>query len=372
VKTINFTVFIFVLILIAGFKIESSDFQIQNKEDKTIKIGLLIQDKNSIEAKIAAEAIIKKVNSKGGINGRPLQLIIRSMEGPWGTGSKQAVDLIFNEKVWAIVGSHDGRNAHLVEQATVKTRVVFLSAWASDPTLSQAFVPWFFNCVPNDLQQADALIEEIYNKRKINKIALLYDSGYDSKLAAATFAKVVKKKNKTNPQMFLYDNSSKDFKRLVDQIQKTEIEGIVLVGQETASSKIIQELIQRKIKLPVFGSLSILSENGMSNQDLKNYENVVLISYMDNIDKKSKDFHNELKKINGKTPGPIAAYMYDALNLIIEAIKKSGLNRDLVKNSMFKIQHNGITGQIQFDAKGNRLGKVNLMEIKKGTPFILK
>ena len=84
------------------------------------------------------------------------------MEGPWGTGSKQAVNLVFDEEVVAMLGSHDGRNAHLVEQVSAKSRVVFLSAWSGDPTLAQAFVPWFFNCVPNDLQQADVLIEEIY------------------------------------------------------------------------------------------------------------------------------------------------------------------------------------------------------------------
>ncbi len=83
------------------------------------------------------------------------------MEGPWGTGSKQAVELIFDEEVWAILGSHDGRNAHLVEQVSAKSRVVFMSAWSGDPTLSQAFVPWFFNCVFNDLQVSDVLIDEI-------------------------------------------------------------------------------------------------------------------------------------------------------------------------------------------------------------------
>jgi len=65
----------------------------------------------------------------------------------------------------ALFGSHDSRNAHLVEQAATKSQVVFVSAWSGDPTLSQAFVPWFFNCVPNDYQQVASLIEEIYYKR---------------------------------------------------------------------------------------------------------------------------------------------------------------------------------------------------------------
>ncbi len=119
-----------------------------------IKIGLLIQDSSWTSAVHGAELAISKTNDNGGLNGRKFQLVVRSMEGPWGTGSKQAVDLIFEEKVWALIGLHDGRNAHLVEQAATKSQVVFLSAWSGDPTLSQAFVPWFFNCVPNDNQQA--------------------------------------------------------------------------------------------------------------------------------------------------------------------------------------------------------------------------
>lgn len=83
--------------------------------DKTVKIGLLIHDNKSVAAKHGAEMAVRKANEKGGFNGRPFQLVVHSMEGPWGTGSKEAVNLIFEEKVWAIMGSHDGRNADLVQ-----------------------------------------------------------------------------------------------------------------------------------------------------------------------------------------------------------------------------------------------------------------
>ena len=136
---------------------------------QTIKIGLLIQDSSYTSALNGAELAVRIANSKGGMNGRNFQLVTRSMEGPWGNGSKQAVNLIFEEKVWALMGSHDGRNAHLVEQAATKSTVVFVSAWSGDPTLSQAFVPWFFNCVPNDNQQAASLLNEIYEIRKLQK-----------------------------------------------------------------------------------------------------------------------------------------------------------------------------------------------------------
>ncbi|HJZ39764.1 MAG TPA: hypothetical protein VJ203_05310, partial [Bacteroidales bacterium] len=90
---------------------------LSSQNTQPIKIGLLIQDKASLAAKQGAEMAIKLANKQNGGNSRPFQLITKGMEGPWGTGAKQAIDLIFENEVWALLGSHDGRNAHLVEQA---------------------------------------------------------------------------------------------------------------------------------------------------------------------------------------------------------------------------------------------------------------
>ena len=44
--------------------------QIPKESDKTIKIGLLIQDNKSVQARYGAEMAIRKANEKGVINGR--------------------------------------------------------------------------------------------------------------------------------------------------------------------------------------------------------------------------------------------------------------------------------------------------------------
>ncbi len=155
--------------------------QDSSQPEQSVKIGLLIQDNSWSAAVHGSELAIINANYNGGLNGGMFQLVVRSMDGPWGTGSKQAVDLIFREKVWALIGLHDGRNAHLVEQAATKSQVVFLSAWSADPTLSQAFVPWFFNCVPNDNQQAESLYNEIYEIRQFGNIVVVHGSDYDSR-----------------------------------------------------------------------------------------------------------------------------------------------------------------------------------------------
>jgi branched-chain amino acid transport system substrate-binding protein len=342
--------------------------QITGQQDSTIKIGLLIEDNNSFAARHGAELAIIKANETGGYKGKKFQLVVRSMEGPWGTGSKQAVDLIFDEKVAAIMGSHDGRNAHLVEQVTTKARIVFLSCWAGDPTLSQAFVPWFFTCVPNDHQQADAYIEEIYDRRKLNRVALISDNNYESLSGVNSLVKKIGSSGKSLPLQIIYDNPEKEFGAIVDQLDKAKPDCIIMFGKPGPSAQILELLDKRKIKLLVYGALSLLNEDEITESQIKYLDHAQYIC--SGISSESDAFRNDYQKLFGKSPGPVAAYSYDGMNILIEAIKKAGLDRENIQKAIAEMRYEGATGLIRFDEKGKRIGKPRLMAIENGVPVI--
>jgi branched-chain amino acid transport system substrate-binding protein len=364
--------FISILFLLSvGFIVpDVNALQITGRQDSTIKIGLLIQNNNSFAARQGAELAILKANETDGYKRKKFQLVVRSMEGPWGTGSKQAVDLIFDEKVAVLMGSHDGRNAHLVEQVSTKARIIFLSCWAGDLTLSQAFVPWFFSCIPNDLRQADALFEEVYNKRNLNNIAAISDNGYDSKLTMESFVKKAEAKGKHISLQLHYDIQNKDFNDLIIKINKADITGIILFGQPSASLNIIKKLEQKKMTQTVFGSLSLLDEDEMPDHNLSVYKNIVLIYPRNLSGSKGLAFREEYLRKYGKLPGVVAAYSFDGMNILIEAIRKSGLDRENIQKTIAKMRYAGVTGLIQFDEKGKRIGTPGIMEIKNGVQVI--
>jgi branched-chain amino acid transport system substrate-binding protein len=342
--------------------------QFQSKSDKSVKIGLLIQDNNSRAAKLGAEMAIMKANETGGLNGRPFQLVIRSMEGPWGTGSKQAVDLIFEENVLAIMGSHDGRNAHLVEQVSTKARIVFLSAWSGDPTLAKAFVPWYFSCVPTDIQQADALIDEIYNKRKISKVATISDQGYDSKLAMESFKNQTRSAGKKEPLELICNSDDQQSSVLLDQIVRDSIEGIILFASPGVSLHLIKQIKKMKMSQAVFSNLSLLNEDELPVKDLEYFENVVMLSPEGVSGKNGSSFREEFFKTYGKIPGASAIYSYDGMTLLIKAIKNAGPERENIQKWLSKAHLDGISGAIQFDDKGKRTGIPATVVIKNGLP----
>lgn len=347
---------------------DAKEIKIHQEPGKTVNIGLLVQDNKSTAARHGAEMAVRKANEEGGFNGIPFKLVDLSMEGPWGTGSKQAVNLIFDENVVAILGSCDGRNAHLVEQVSAKARVIFISAWSGDPTLAQAFVPWYFSCVPNDVQLADALTREICIKEKINKIAVVSDNDFESKLAFNSFLKKSKISGSPDPKQFLYDDTNQDFNVLTDHLIKADINGIIFFGNPASSLMIVKQIQQRKINIPVFGSLSVMGEREFEESEWKTFENAVLITSGQWFNSNGLNFSTEFQKTWGYKPGPVAAYAYDGMNLIIMAVKNAGASREQIQKYLKKVKYYGVTGTIQFDDRGNRIGEVELMRIKNGIP----
>ncbi len=333
--------------------------ELKGQSVEPVKIGLLIQDKTSLAAKQGAELAVKMANRLGGLNGRPFQLVIKSMEGPWGTGSKQAVDLIWEDEVWALIGSHDGRNAHLVEQAATKSIVVFISAWSSDPTLSQAYVPWFFNCVPNDRQQADALIHEIYEKRKIPEIAVISDNVYESNMALKNFLLSSKLAAKAQPFQYKYEDYSSGLNSLIDQISKKNVKAVVLFCSPVVSLKLVRLFKQIKTTWPLFGSISILDEDVLSAAELQECISALSVPRIQAQGDKKALFLQEYQKIYGEVPGLVASYAFDATNTLIAAIRISGSSdREKLQQVLYSIRHVGVTGTVHFDDKGNRKGQL--------------
>ena len=362
------------MMMALGARSITSEAQTSNIHDSSypaeaIKLGLLIPEHEALAAKDGAELAIREANNEGGYEGRPFNLITHSTEGPWGTGSTVSVSMVFDDDVVAIIGSLDGRNAHLVEQVATKTRVAFLSSWETDMSLSYAFVPWYFRCIPDDHQQAIALIQEIYRKRKITNVAIIGTEDYDSRVAVQSFVKTADSMKIPPPRQFLSESSGLDFEKVLQEIDQSGIEAVILFGKPSLASYILPGLKQQNKNLAIFGSLSIIDDQKASSPDWNLYEGMTLISSGYWFTEKGIAFQKRFLEAYGYYPGPAAAYAYDGINLIIDVIKKSGADRNKIIDSFAGTDYKeGITGEIRFDEHGNRIGLPGLMTIKNGHP----
>jgi branched-chain amino acid transport system substrate-binding protein len=82
-------------------------------------------------------------------------------------------------------------------------------------------------------------------------------------------------------------------------------------------------------------------------------------------------FTQEFREAYGVEPSPPAAYAYDGMGLILEAIARGGLDRHRIRDALAAVRLQGVTGEIRFDERGNRVGSVDLVEIETGRPKFL-
>lgn len=374
--------FFTIILLVAGKTVATAPNQentgSKTNEDKSIRIGLLIPDEQRVAAKHGAQLAIQKANKDGGFAGIPFELVVKSTSGLWGTSSKKSVSLVFDDEVLAIMGSLDGRNAHLAEQVAAKTKLVYLSAWATEMSLSNAYVPWYFRVIPNDKQQAAALIEEICFVQKYKKVALIGTDKNDSELAVRTFIEEAKNKDATQIGQFkILTSDEKPFEKLPN-FNDENFDAVVLIGNHEFASEIIPFIKNQNNEMPLFATLSTTDNQQANEINWKLLENVTVVASDFWFTENGKAFRNEFQKKFGYEPGPAAAYAFDGMNAIIEAVTmaKPALNeviddRDKLINAFSEMNFkNGITGNIQFDKNGNRINSVKLMKINDGQPVI--
>ena len=93
----------------------------------------------------------------------------------------------------------------------------------------------------------------------------------------------------------------------------------------------------------------------------KDYEGVCLVAPSFN------------KKQHASLPDSRSAYMYDAVNLVINAIHQVGIKRETITDYLSKSEFSrGVTGSISFDVLGNRQSQPTLFRIENGVKQVIE
>lgn len=325
-------------------------------QETSVKIGLLIPGRSSKEIIHAAELAINQANLREGYRDQPFELVIRTTEGPWGAGSKQSVALVYEESVRAILGSLDGRNAHLAEQVAVKSHITYLETRATESTLSQAYVPWFFRCVPSDDQQSIAILELLRQKEQ-GTIAILATEENDSRQAARSFIRVAARKENSSQAPLIINPDESDIQQLIHKVGKRNIRHLIVTVHSQATLEIIERIRERMPEVMMYGTHSFTSGIDLQTPSWDTYEGMTLISAEILRTPEGKQFQDFFQSKYGYKPGLSAFHAYDGTKLIIQAILQTGSDREAIKDYIAETRFSGwATGSISFDELGNRTG----------------
>lgn len=272
----------------------------------------------------AACLAIEQANRAGGYNGVPFRLVSGLSGNRWQSGAAEVVRMAYVHKVWAIIGGIDGPSTHVAEQVVVKTRLALLNHGSTDRTANLVNVPWMFSCLPGDHVQAPILAREIESHVGDKPFLLVSSVDHDSHVFITELKKSLVQRRLAPCCHFEFKSGQKNYDELVQKIIQTKAHVLVIIAPPQESAQLISVVRKKDFKGSIFagpraGCRRFLEEAGRAAEG-------VVFPLLYRPDKRSRD-SEEFTKRFGRCPDYLAAHTYDAVNLLVVAIRKARLNR---------------------------------------------
>ena len=312
----------------------------------------------------AASLAIEQANRAGGYKGLPFRLVPGWSDNPWGTGVSKVVRMAYVDKVWAIIGGIDGPSTHLAEQVVAKARLTLLNPGSTDKTVNLANVPWMFSCLPGDHLQAQILAQAIASRIGQKPFILVSAVDHDSHLFTVELAGYLAQYKLAPSYQFEFEPKEKDFTELADIIIETKAHTLVLIAGAEQSAHIISAVRERNFAGAIFGG-PWMGRRSFFEEAGEAVEGVIFpLLY---IPRKESGFEERFTSRFGYRPDYMAAHTYDAVNLLIAAVRQAGLNRTRIRDAVRELSPwAGVTGAVRWDTLGSNGRAVQLGTVRAG------
>jgi len=343
---------------------------------KAVKIGFLGPLGGSAEAPLGRQMLqgatlaLEEANAKGGYKGLPFVLVKRNDTGLWGASANELVKL-YDEKVWAVLGSIDGANTHIALRAALKLEIPMVNTGSTDPTLTETRIPWIIRCIADDRQNGYALALYIFKQKGYTRVAILRDNNRYGRTGITEFRDAARRLG--YPLLFelRYATGDTDFTAQLERIRQASAEAVVIWGNAKEAGLIVRQMRDLGMQQAVFGADRLVSGEFLRVAG-QAAEGVVVTSPYNpaSDDPGLREFQRRYYQRFGERPDEFAAHAYDGMTMLIQAIQSAGLNRVRIRDALTAIKtFRGVTGEITFDTTNNDIGPIWLAEVRQGKFF---
>lgn len=294
-----------------------------------------------------------EINAKGGVLGRPIQLIERDDEAKNERGVQIAQELINKEKVVATVGYINTGVALASQRFYQEAKIPVMNNVATGSIITQQFAKepenYIFRNSANDTIQSAMIVEEAIDRRKFKKVAILADSTNYGQLGREDLEKALEKKGIKAVAVEKYNLKDVDMTSQLLKAKQAGAEVVLTYGIGPELAQIANGMEKLGWKVPLIGSWTLSMGNFIDNAG-KNGDGTRMPQtfIQDPNTPKRKAFIDAYVKAynppNGRMPSPVsAAQGYDSVYLLAAAIKQAGTTdgpkvREALENLNEKIE----------------------------------
>lgn len=332
-----------------------------------------------------AQMAIDDANAAGGYGGKPYRLIthndynnwqnnIPSTGGVsksseiWGAASNETVRLIYDDKVWAILGSISSETTHIALRVTLKAETPIVNSASTDPTIPETIIPWYFTVIQDDRVQSYTLARHIYTELGFKRVAILRVNDRYGRFGVLKLRDASRRLGHpiVIEQKFMPGDT--DFRRQLQVIEDSRVDAIVLWADIQPTAMILKQMQELGMKQRVFGSHRTIGEElvKLAGPAAEGFEAVYPYDPTRN-DPRWLAFNAQYEARFHEKPDHFAALAYDQMQILLEAICRAGLNKGRIRDALTSItSYKGVTGEMLFDPNCKNIAPMFLAHVHDG------
>jgi branched-chain amino acid transport system substrate-binding protein len=317
---------------------------------------------------LAASMAVEELNRENGYRGLPYRLIAGWSNDPWGSGVKLVTQMVYEDRVWALIAPVDGPSIHLAEQVVAKARLSLLNPGSSDRTANLANVPWIFSGLPGEDLQVPILFDTLIEKKGERTFVLISATDHDSRVLTTEFERYISTRG-TSPGLHLkYDPEESRSLQALENISEDEVGAVVIFAGPRESADIVK-IIRTRFRSPILGGPSMGRSLFLKLADASLKR--VFFPLLGQA-KPGDPFIEKFRERYHRTPDFAAIQTYDLMRLLGQAIEDAGLERERIRDAIRNLAPwDGINGIIDWDQFGQNKRKVRLATLENGEVRVL-
>ncbi len=350
------------LLVTVGYGNQKSSNGTKPQESEVIKIGGTYNLTGAmasldVPASKGSKLAVKEINEAGGVLGKKIDYILYDGKTDSATNGNIATQLIYTDKVVAIVGNTDSDSALAIGPIAQRAGIPYLTAGATSPKLPDEVGSCMFLEPFGDNVQAAAGAEFMYNNLNCKTAWLLWDKGteYTTLLAKYWKERYQELGGKIIGEV-TYTQGDTDFSAQIARLKRLnpQPDGLyIAVLQASDGGAIAKQIRDAGITLPIVGGDGWDGPElvGVAGEAANNVYFTTHAFMSPDAGPKMKAFIEAYKKAYGVEPeSAFAALGYDAIYLMADAIKRAGSTdpKAICKALSETKGFQGITGTITY------------------------
>jgi len=303
------------------------------------------------------------LNAAGGVAGKKIEVVVEDDAGDPRTASLAAQKLS-TKGVIAVIGTYGSSITEATQNIYDEAGIIQIGTGSTANNLTEKGLKLFFRTAPRNDEQSNVAAKAI-TAAGYKNIAILHDNTSFAKTLADESKAIIEKAGVKVAFFDALTPGERDYSAILTKIKSVNPDAIFYTGYYPEAGLLLRQKMEMNLKVPVIGSDATNNPDLIKIAGAPAAEGFSFVSApvpQDLATPEAKDFTAKFTKKYGKAPASIYAVLAgDAFKAVCEAIKATNATdpkilADFMHTKLKNLK--GISGDISFDAKGDRVGSV--------------